>query len=128
MAFLPFAASGIGKVRPFLPISRDSFDVIVVLVRLFSHWCFCGCCWYCCWRCGAEVQGESKADTCVIELIDELAAPEAALAEILDMKFFCGFTCPEIAVMKNTFERTARRQWEKAHIYLHRKLSTDLGD
>lgn len=62
------------------------------------------------------------------EALDELAAAEPALAEIVDMKFFCGFTFPEIAVMKNISERTAQRQWEKARIYLHRRLSTDLGD
>lgn len=48
------------------------------------------------------------------EALDELAAPENVLAEIVDLKFFCGFTFPEIAVLKNIFERTAQRQWEKA--------------
>ena len=62
------------------------------------------------------------------EALDELAAADPGLAEIVDMKFFCGFTFSEIAVMKNISERTAQRQWEKARIYLHRKLSTDLGD
>lgn len=62
------------------------------------------------------------------EALDELAAVEPALAEIVDMKFFCGFTFAEIAAMKTISERTAQRQWEKARIYLHRKLSTDLED
>lgn len=60
------------------------------------------------------------------EALDELAKIDGALAEIVDMKFFCGFTFAEIAAMKNISERTAQRQWEKARIYLHRKLSVDL--
>lgn len=42
------------------------------------------------------------------------------------MKFFCGFTFAEIAAMKGISERTAQRQWEKARIYLHRRISTDV--
>jgi RNA polymerase sigma factor (TIGR02999 family) len=61
------------------------------------------------------------------EVLDELAETDPSLAEIVDMKFFCGFTFPEIAAIKNVSERTAQRQWEKARIYLHHKISTDLG-
>jgi len=60
------------------------------------------------------------------EALDELAKTDPSLAEIVDMKFFCGFTFLEIAAMKEISERTAQRQWEKARIYLHRKISTDL--
>ena len=58
--------------------------------------------------------------------LDELAEVDSSLAEVVDMKFFCGFTFTEIAAMKNLSERTVQRQWEKARIYLHRKLSRDL--
>ena len=57
--------------------------------------------------------------------LDQLAEIDSALAEVVDMKFFCGFTFAEIAAMKNLSERTVQRQWEKARIYLHRKLSRD---
>jgi RNA polymerase sigma factor (TIGR02999 family) len=60
------------------------------------------------------------------EALDELAKIDPSLAEIVDMKFFCGFTFLEIAAMKDISERTAQRQWEKARIYLHRKISADL--
>jgi RNA polymerase sigma factor (TIGR02999 family) len=60
------------------------------------------------------------------EALEELAKAEPLLAEIVDMKFFCGFTFAEIAAMKDISERTAQRQWEKARIYLHRKISMDL--
>jgi RNA polymerase sigma factor (TIGR02999 family) len=60
------------------------------------------------------------------EALDELAKLEPELSEVVDMKFFCGFTFAEIAAMKGISERTVQRQWEKARIYLHRKISTDL--
>jgi RNA polymerase sigma factor (TIGR02999 family) len=64
--------------------------------------------------------------TMISEALDELAKSEAPLAEIVDLKFFCGFTFAEIAAMKNTSERTVQRQWEKARIFLHRAISADL--
>jgi RNA polymerase sigma factor (sigma-70 family) len=60
------------------------------------------------------------------DALDELAKAEPALSEIVDMKFFCGLTFAEIAAMKGISERTAQRQWEKARIYLHRKIALDL--
>jgi len=58
--------------------------------------------------------------------LDELEDVDPSLAEVVDMKFFCGFTFGEIAAMKNVSERTVQRQWEKARIYLHRKLNKEL--
>lgn len=77
---------------------------------------------------GGEVQGppDPQELTKISEALDELAKSEAPLAEVVDLKFFCGFTFAEIAAIKNTSERTVQRQWEKARIYLHRALSTDL--
>jgi len=62
----------------------------------------------------------------ISDALDELAKIEPELSEIVDMKFFCGFTFAEIGGLKSISERTAQRQWEKARIYLHHKLSTDL--
>jgi RNA polymerase sigma factor (TIGR02999 family) len=64
--------------------------------------------------------------TKISQALDELAQSEASLAEVVDLKFFCGFTFGEIAAMKGTSERTVQRQWEKARIYLHRAISADL--
>lgn len=58
--------------------------------------------------------------------LDELAEIEAPLAEIVDLKFFCGFSFAEIAAMKGVSERTAQRHWEKARLYLHRSMSANL--
>jgi RNA polymerase sigma factor (TIGR02999 family) len=51
--------------------------------------------------------------------LDELAVIDAGLAEIVDLKFFCGFSLAEIASMRGVSERTVQRHWEKARIYLH---------
>ncbi|MGH9542568.1 MAG: ECF-type sigma factor [Terriglobales bacterium] len=58
--------------------------------------------------------------------LDELARAEPKLAEIVDLKFFCGFTLSEIGAMRGVSERTVQRDWEKARIYLHRTLRPDL--
>lgn len=60
------------------------------------------------------------------EALDQLAENDAALAEIVDLHFFCGFTFAEVAGMKGVSERTVQRQWEKARIYLHRTIRADL--
>jgi RNA polymerase sigma factor (TIGR02999 family) len=60
------------------------------------------------------------------EAVDKLGKAEPALAEVVDLKFFCGFTFAEIAAMRRVSERTVQRNWEKARIYLHREIRPDL--
>ena len=62
---------------------------------------------------------DEKELTRISEALDELATVEPALAEVVDLKFFCGFSFGEIAAMRGLSERTVRRSWEKARIYLH---------
>ena len=79
---------------------------------------------------GTEV-GENVADdrelTRISEALDELAKVDASLAEVVDLKFFCGFSFAEIGKMRGVSERTVQRNWEKARIYLHRSISADLS-
>ena len=70
---------------------------------------------------GAELTRISNA-------LDELAELEPDLAEIVDLKFFCGFSFGEIAAMRGVSERTVQRNWEKARIYLHRSISGKLPE
>lgn len=56
------------------------------------------------------------------DALDELAKLEPDLAQVVDLKFFCGFTFAEIAAMRGVSERTVQRDWEKARIYLHQSL------
>jgi RNA polymerase sigma factor (TIGR02999 family) len=58
--------------------------------------------------------------------LDELADVDPSLAEVVDMKFFCGFSVPEIAAMSATSVRTVHRRWEKARLYLHEYLRSEL--
>jgi RNA polymerase sigma factor (TIGR02999 family) len=62
----------------------------------------------------------------ISEVLDELVKTDPLLAEIVDLRFFCGFTFAEIAAMKGVSERTAQRQWEKARIYRYRQLRRNL--
>ena len=62
----------------------------------------------------------------ISEALDKLAKTERPLAEIVDLKFFCGMTFSEIATLRGVSERTVQRQWERARIYLHRKIRADL--
>jgi RNA polymerase sigma factor (TIGR02999 family) len=61
----------------------------------------------------------------ISEALEELARVEPSLAEVVDLKFFCGFSFAEIAAMRNVCDRTVQRQWEKARIYLHRSIQAD---
>ena len=54
--------------------------------------------------------------------LDRLASVDASLAEVVDLKFFCGFSFAEIAALRGVSERTVQRRWEKARIYLHREI------
>lgn len=60
----------------------------------------------------------------VSEAPDDLALLEPALARVVDLKFFCGFTVPEIAARQGILERSVQRQWEKARLLLYRALRT----
>jgi RNA polymerase sigma factor (TIGR02999 family) len=58
----------------------------------------------------------------ISEALDELATVDPRLAQVVDLKFFCGFSFAEIAAMQAVSERTVQRDWEKARIYLHQAL------
>jgi RNA polymerase sigma factor (TIGR02999 family) len=70
--------------------------------------------------------GQAKADEEDLSrlgaAVGDLAAVDPPLAELVDLKFFGGFSFAEIAVMRGASERTVQRHWEKARIYLHRAL------
>jgi RNA polymerase sigma factor (TIGR02999 family) len=72
---------------------------------------------------------ESAADGSELERIgealDELAAVDPDLAQIVDLKFFCGFSFVEIATMRGVSERTVQRDWRKARLLLHRALAPE---
>jgi RNA polymerase sigma factor (TIGR02999 family) len=77
-----------------------------------------------------DVAGNAVDDrvlTKISSALDQLAQVDASLAEIVDLKFFCGFSFAEIAAMRELSERTVQRKWEKARVYLHRTMREDLS-
>jgi len=56
------------------------------------------------------------------DALDELAALEPALAELVDLHFFCGFSFGEIAALRDVSERTVQRDWRKARLLLQHAL------
>jgi len=82
----------------------------------------------------ASLEGEDLADPAQVDQLSsigdaltQLANLEPELAEVVDLKFFCGFTFSEIAAMQRISERTVQRRWEKARIYLHCCICADLS-
>jgi RNA polymerase sigma factor (TIGR02999 family) len=59
------------------------------------------------------------------DAIDELAGLKPALAELVDLHFFCGFSFGEIATMRGVSERTVQRDWRKARLLLHHAMLQD---
>jgi RNA polymerase sigma factor (TIGR02999 family) len=64
---------------------------------------------------GPDLEGVGAA-------LEKLTALDPGLAEVVDLKFFCGFSLVEIAAMRGVSERTVQRHWEKARIYLRSSL------
>jgi RNA polymerase sigma factor (TIGR02999 family) len=67
----------------------------------------------------ADPAADDKQLTRISDALDELATVDPPLAQVVDLKFFCGFSFAEIAAMLGQSERTVQRQWAKARIYLH---------
>lgn len=56
------------------------------------------------------------------DALGQLAELDPALAELVDLHFFGGFSFVEIAELRGVSERTAQRDWRKARMLLHRAL------
>lgn len=59
----------------------------------------------------------------ISEALDELAVVDERLVRVVDLKFFCGYSLIEIAGMIGVTERTVQRDWEKARLFLYRRLN-----
>jgi len=62
------------------------------------------------------------------DAVAELTRLDPALAELVDMHFFCGFTFAEIANLRGVSERTVQRDWRKARLLLQHALLEDASD
>ncbi|MGH7514676.1 MAG: ECF-type sigma factor [Gemmatimonadales bacterium] len=68
----------------------------------------------------ATDDGESIGE--LSDALDQLAAVDAELAELVDLHFFCGLSFDEIAGLRGVSVRTVQRDWQKARLILHRAL------
>ncbi|HEY6618401.1 MAG TPA: ECF-type sigma factor, partial [Steroidobacteraceae bacterium] len=67
--------------------------------------------------------GDEAALTRLSDALDELATHDARLAEVVDLKYFCGYTFEDIAAQRGTSKKTVQRDWEKARVILFRQLT-----
>jgi RNA polymerase sigma factor (TIGR02999 family) len=58
------------------------------------------------------------------EALDRLAEEEPAVAEVVKLRYFAGFTIEEAAVILGVSVRTANRHWAYARAWLFQQLST----
>jgi len=54
----------------------------------------------------------------VHEALDELAAAEPRLAQVVELRYFGGLSEAEIAASLGVTERTVQRDWQKARLFL----------
>lgn len=75
-----------------------------------------------------DIEGSTPLADQAAGLGDALRALEQAdlqLAELIDLKYFCGFSFVDIAKLRGVSERTIGRDWQKARLYLHHVLLSD---
>lgn len=72
----------------------------------------------------AEPEGERIDLLALDAALTRLHARDAELAEIVEAYFFAGFTFEQIAEIRQIGERTVRRQWEVARLFLMQELRT----
>lgn len=59
----------------------------------------------------------------VNEALDQLEAEDAALANVVKLRYFAGLTIPETSSVLGISERTVNRQWTCARAWLYREIS-----
>ena len=73
-------------------------------------------------RAGAEPLEPAEPLERLGSALDQLGAADPALAQLVDLHFFCGFTFVEVAGLRGVSERTVQRDWRRARLLLHRVL------
>lgn len=52
------------------------------------------------------------------DALEDLAAQDPELAELVQLKYFCGLSLTQIGDLRGVTKRTVQRQWEKARLML----------
>ena len=58
----------------------------------------------------------------IADAVDALATLNPRLAQVVDLKFFCGYSFADIAAMLDLSERTIQRDWDQARLFLHNSI------
>jgi RNA polymerase sigma factor (TIGR02999 family) len=69
----------------------------------------------------ADELGSNATGETLIEVNDsllELEKVDPILAQVVEMRYFAGYSETEVAELMGTSERTVRRQWDKARLFL----------
>ena len=70
----------------------------------------------------SDFQGHDTRLARLSTALDELAEQDPRLSEVVDLRYFCGFSLTEIAAMREVSERTIQRDWDKARLFLYHEL------
>jgi RNA polymerase sigma factor (TIGR02999 family) len=52
------------------------------------------------------------------DALEELETKDSALAELVQLRYFCGLSLAQIGVLRGVTQRTVQRQWDKARLLL----------
>jgi DNA-directed RNA polymerase specialized sigma24 family protein len=70
-----------------------------------------------------SVPASAEEVLCIHEALLDLANIDAALVQVVEMRYFAGLSEDEIAGVMQLSCRTVRRHWQKARIYLRANLA-----
>ncbi len=71
----------------------------------------------------AAADGAEEEILGVHQALERLAAVDARLGHVVEMRYFAGMSEPEIAQSLGVTERTVRRDWQKARLLLKEALA-----
>jgi len=77
------------------------------------------------------VEAAAQSDDSVLEVheaVDRLAQLDERLAQVVECRFFAGYTEQDTAAALGMTERTIRRDWAKARAWLRVELGTANGE
>ena len=57
------------------------------------------------------------------DALEELETKDSALAELVQLRYFCGLSLAQIGVLRGVTQRTVQRQWDKARLLLFDMLN-----
>jgi RNA polymerase sigma factor (TIGR02999 family) len=78
-----------------------------------------------------DIEGGLRLDEDMLGLdtaLTKLAAVDAKLAQVVELRYFAGLSEQEIAELLNRSERSIRRDWQKARLFLLASLGDENGE